>query len=63
EGFNVHGVDASPSMITAFRARFPHAPAEQGAVEDSQFFGRSFDGVIASHTYAREISATNARSV
>lgn len=47
EGLNVYGVDASPSMIAAFRARFPHALAERSAVEDSQFFGRSFDGVVA----------------
>jgi 2-polyprenyl-3-methyl-5-hydroxy-6-metoxy-1,4-benzoquinol methylase len=47
EGLNVFGVDASPSMIAAFRARFPHAPAERSAVEDSQFFDRSFDGVVA----------------
>jgi 2-polyprenyl-3-methyl-5-hydroxy-6-metoxy-1,4-benzoquinol methylase len=47
EGFTVYGVDASPSMIAAFRARFPHARAECSAVEDSQFFGRTFDGVVA----------------
>ena len=47
EGLNVYGVDASPSMIAAFRARFPHASAERSDVEDSQFFGRSFDGVVA----------------
>lgn len=47
EGLNVYGVDASPSMIAAFRARFPHAPAELSAVEDSRFFDRRFDGVIA----------------
>jgi len=47
EGLNVYGVDASPSMIAAFRARFPQAPAECEAVEDSQFFGRKFDGVVA----------------
>lgn len=47
EGFRVSGVDASPTMIAAFRARFPDAPAEEGSVEDSRFFGRPFDGVIA----------------
>lgn len=47
EGFRIAGVDASPTMIGAFRARFPEAPAEQGSVEDSRFFGRRFDGVIA----------------
>lgn len=46
-GFHVYGVDASPSMIAAFRERFPDVPLECAAVEDSAFFGRSFDGVIA----------------
>lgn len=47
EGFTVYGVDASATMIAAFRARFPDALAECSAVEDSGFFGRQFDGVIA----------------
>lgn len=47
EGFTVYGVDASPSMVAAFRSRFPNAPVECGAIEDSRFFGRRFDGVIA----------------
>jgi SAM-dependent methyltransferase len=46
-GFNVYGVDASPSMVAAFRARFPTVPVECAAIEDSDFFGRTFDGVVA----------------
>jgi SAM-dependent methyltransferase len=46
-GFNVFGVDASPKMVAAFRASFPTVPVECAAVEDSDFFGRTFDGVIA----------------
>lgn len=46
-GFNVYGVDASPTMVAAFRARFPGVPAECAAAEDSDFFGQSFDGVVA----------------
>ena len=46
-GFNVYGVDASARMIAAFRARFPTVPVECAAVEDSDFFGRTFDGVVA----------------
>ena len=46
-GFKVYGVDASASMITAFRARFPTVPLECAAAEDSDFFGRTFDGVVA----------------
>src|SRR5258708_7507914 len=46
-GFAVYGVDASAKMIAAFRKRFPDAPAECAAVEDSAFFNLKFDGVIA----------------
>jgi len=46
-GFNVHGVDASPTMIAAFRARYPSVPLECAAVEDSDFFGETFEGVVA----------------
>jgi cyclopropane fatty-acyl-phospholipid synthase-like methyltransferase len=46
-GFNVHGVDASPTMIAAFRARFPSVRVECAAVEDSDFFGKTFGGVVA----------------
>jgi SAM-dependent methyltransferase len=47
DGFVVYGVDASAKMIAAFRDRFPDAYAECSSVEDSAFFGRTFDGVIA----------------
>jgi Cyclopropane fatty acid synthase and related methyltransferases len=47
EGLTVSGVDASSSMIAAFRARFPEAAAECGPVEESEFFGRAFDAVVA----------------
>ena len=46
-GFNVYGLDASARMVAAFRARFPTVPVECAAVEDSDFFGRTFDGVVA----------------
>ena len=47
DGFNLYGIDASPTLIAAFRSRFPHAHATCGAVEASNFFGRTFDGVLA----------------
>lgn len=47
QGFSVYGIDASPSMIAAFRSLFPNTLVECGAIEDSQFFGRRFNGVIA----------------
>ena len=46
-GFNLYGVDASASMTAAFQARFPAVPVECAAVEDSGFFDRTFDGVVA----------------
>src|SRR6267378_3911782 len=46
-GFKVYGVDASPTIVAAFRARFPTVPVECAAAEDSDFFGRTFDGVVA----------------
>jgi SAM-dependent methyltransferase len=45
-GFNVYGVDASPTMVAAFRARFPTVPVECCAVEESDFFGQTFDAVV-----------------
>lgn len=45
-GFEVYGVDASPTIVAAFRARFPNVPVECAAVENSDFFARTFDGVV-----------------
>ena len=47
DGFNVSGIDASPTLLAAFRRNFPEAPAACEAVQDSSFFGHWFDGVIA----------------
>ncbi|MBA3638457.1 MAG: class I SAM-dependent methyltransferase [Acidobacteria bacterium] len=46
-GFGVYGVDASPSLVAAFRRRFSRAPVACEPVEDSAFFNRQFDGVVA----------------
>jgi 2-polyprenyl-3-methyl-5-hydroxy-6-metoxy-1,4-benzoquinol methylase len=47
DGFTVYGVDASASLMESFRKRFPSAHAECSAFEDSAFFGRTFDAVVA----------------
>jgi SAM-dependent methyltransferase len=47
EGFAVCGVDASPTLIASFRERFPDAPAECAAAEESDFFRRTFDAIVA----------------
>jgi SAM-dependent methyltransferase len=46
-GLTTFAVDASPTMVAAFRERFPGVPIECNTVEASSFFGRVFDGVIA----------------
>jgi 2-polyprenyl-3-methyl-5-hydroxy-6-metoxy-1,4-benzoquinol methylase len=47
EGLNVCAVDASPSLVLAFRKNFPNIPVACEAVEDSAFFARTFDAVLA----------------
>lgn len=47
DGFAVHGVDASPRMVAAFRERFPGVVVACEAVESSGFFDRRFDGVVS----------------
>ncbi|WP_426754725.1 class I SAM-dependent methyltransferase [Myxococcus sp. Y35] len=46
-GFRVFGVDASPTLVAAFRRRFPAAEAACEAAQDSVFFGRRFDAAVA----------------
>lgn len=46
-GLSTCAVDASSTMVAAFRARFPGVPIEQSTVEASRFFDRTFDGVLA----------------
>lgn len=47
EGLNVFAVDAAPSFVEAFRRNLPNTPVVCEAVQDSTFFDRSFDGVVA----------------
>ena len=47
EGCSVWGIDPSPTLLSAFRVRFPDVKVECARVEDSQLFRRSFDGVVA----------------
>src|SRR5581483_4067018 len=46
-GLNVYALDASPSMVAAFRRNFPNVPVECSAVEDFDFFGRTFDAAVS----------------
>jgi len=47
DGFVVYGVDASPSMVAAFHQHLPQGNVACEPVEDSRFFGRLFDGILA----------------
>src|SRR4029450_3032657 len=46
-GLTTYAVAASPTMVAAFRERVTGVPIEQNTVEASEFFNRTFDGVLA----------------
>ena len=47
EGFNVYAVDAAPSMAHEYQRSFPNACVAYEAAEESSFFDRKFDAVVA----------------
>jgi len=47
EGMTVCGIDASPTMVKMFHQNFPDMSIACEAVEDSLFFNRTFDAIIA----------------
>lgn len=47
QGLNVFALDAAPSFVQAFRGNLPEVPIVCEAVQDSTFFDRTFDGVLA----------------
>lgn len=46
-GLRVSAVDASPTLAAACRHNFPAIPVACEAVEESRFFGRTFDAALA----------------
>ena len=46
-GCRVHALDAAPSLVAAFRERFPDVPVVCEAAESSPFFHLTYDGIIA----------------
>lgn len=46
-GFRVFGVDASPTLVAAFRRRLPSAEVVCEPAETSRLFDRRFDGAVA----------------
>ncbi len=47
EGLHVFGVDAAPSFVAAFQRNLPGIPIICESVQDSRFFDRTFDAVLA----------------
>jgi len=47
EGLHVFGVDAAPSFVAAFQRNLPGTPILCEAVQESRFFDRTFDAVLA----------------
>jgi cyclopropane fatty-acyl-phospholipid synthase-like methyltransferase len=46
-GCSVHALDASPSLMSALRERFPEVPVACEAADTSSFFDRRYDGIVA----------------
>lgn len=42
-----HAIDAAPTLVVAYRRRYPGAIVACEAVETSTFFQRHFDGIVA----------------
>jgi SAM-dependent methyltransferase len=47
EGLDVFGVDAAPTLVAEFQHNLPGTPIICEAVQESKFFGRTFDAVLA----------------
>lgn len=47
DGFTVCGIDASPSLISAYRRNLPDMPAACEPAQDSTFFNRTFVGAVS----------------
>ena len=47
DGFAVFGIDASPTLLDAFRLRFPGAICACEAAQESTFFNRRFDAAVS----------------
>jgi SAM-dependent methyltransferase len=47
EGLTVYGVDASPTLVAAFRRHLPEVAVACESVEESTFFDRTFDAILS----------------
>jgi 2-polyprenyl-3-methyl-5-hydroxy-6-metoxy-1,4-benzoquinol methylase len=46
-GLKVWAVDASPTLLSSFRSRFPGIPVQCVRIQESNYFGRRFGAVIS----------------
>lgn len=46
-GLQIWAVESSPTLVAKFRSRFPSIPAQCARVQESDFFGRKYQGAIA----------------
>jgi SAM-dependent methyltransferase len=46
-GLNVYALDAAPSLVQAFRHNLPNIPVVCESVQNSAFFNRTFEAVVA----------------
>jgi 2-polyprenyl-3-methyl-5-hydroxy-6-metoxy-1,4-benzoquinol methylase len=47
EGFEVFGIDASPTLVADFRQKLPEEAVACEAIQTSSLFGRTFDAAVA----------------
>lgn len=46
-GLQLWAVDSSPTLVAEFQARFPSMPVQCARVQESDFFGRTYDAAVA----------------
>lgn len=46
-GLELWAVDSSPTLVAEFTSRFPAIPVQCARVQESDFFGRKYEGAIA----------------
>lgn len=46
-GLTIYGIDASPTLLGEYRKRFPYLSSSCEAAQESVFFNKKFDGIVA----------------
>jgi len=46
-GLKLWAIDSSPTLLKAFESRFPGTPVQCAKVQDSDFFDRTYEAVVA----------------